>query len=147
MASFNATPTRVQQIDNVKVIAVACGTHHSVCVANGIWYCGIPYTWGRGTHGRLGLGHCRGLFVPRYMPEFYDKVINVVQVSAGRKHTGFLTKDGDVYTCGSNEFGQLGFFTASGFSATPIKVDLTNNAIEAKDRFVWTAEKAMFEYY
>lgn len=32
-------PTKVSQIDNVRVTSVACGTHHSVCMANWLgWY-------------------------------------------------------------------------------------------------------------
>ncbi|XP_078383909.1 uncharacterized protein LOC144666360 isoform X1 [Oculina patagonica] len=132
-----AVPTRVSHVDNVKVTSVACGTHHTVCVANGVWYTGIAFAWGRGSHGRLGLGHRRNLFVPRYINELYSTSTFVRQVSAGGKHTGFLTLKGEVYTCGNNAFGQLGYFTASGDSDVPRKVCLgktaTGDEIRAKE--------------
>lgn len=123
-----AVPTRVGQLDNVKVTSVACGTHHTVCVANGVWFKRIAYAWGRGSHGRLGFGHRRNLFVPRYINELYNTSTYVKQVSAGGKHTGFLTLKGEVYTCGNNAFGQLGYFTASGDSDVPRKVFLGKTA-------------------
>ena len=37
LSKFTAVPTKVSQVDNVTVTSVACGgTHHSVCVTNGI---------------------------------------------------------------------------------------------------------------
>jgi len=122
-------PTKVSQIDNVRVTSVACGTHHSVCMANWLgWYTGIPYAWGRGTHGRLGLGHRQNLYVPRCINALYSTSTFVKQVSAGGKHSGFLTVQGEVYTCGNNAFGQLGYFTPSGDSDVPRKVCLGKNS-------------------
>eukprot|EP01100_Stratorugosa_tubuloviscum_P012041 TRINITY_DN553_c0_g1_i1.p1 TRINITY_DN553_c0_g1~~TRINITY_DN553_c0_g1_i1.p1 ORF type:complete len:846 (-),score=248.58 TRINITY_DN553_c0_g1_i1:124-2661(-) len=43
---------------------------------------------------------------PRPLPNFFGKTI--VQVGAGREHTVFLTDLGQLYSCGSNTFGQLG---------------------------------------
>ena len=121
-------PTKVNQIDNVHVTSVACGTHHSVCVANGMLYKRVPYAWGRGSHGRLGLGHRENLYVPRLINKLYSTNALVKQVSAGRKHSGFLTVQEEVYTCGNNAFGQLGYFTPSGDSDVPRKVCLGKNS-------------------
>ena len=126
---FNAVPTKVSQIDNVLVTSVACGTHHSVCVTTAMrWYTGVPYAWGRGSHGRLGLGHRRNLYVPRCINALYYNSTFVKQVSAGGKHSGFLTVQGEVYTCGNNAFGQLGYFTPSRDSDVPRKVSLGTNS-------------------
>ena len=117
-------PTKVNQVDNVRVTSVACGTHHSVCVTNGLWYKGVPFAWGRGSHGQLGLGHRRNLYVPLCIYALYSTSTFVKQASAGGKHSGFLTVQGEVYTCGNNAFGQLGYFTPSGDSDVPRKVCL-----------------------
>ena len=136
LARSTAVPTKVSQLDNAAVTSVACGTHHSVCLVNGVWYTGIAYAWGRGSHGRLGLGHRRNLFVPRCINELYSTSKFMKQVSAGGKHTGFLTLGGEVYTCGNNAFGQLGYFTASGYSDVPRKVCLGKNATGEEIRSV-----------
>ena len=33
---------------------------------------------------------------------------NIVQISAGKRHSAALTDDGKLFTWGSNEYGQLG---------------------------------------
>lgn len=129
-------PTKVSQVDNVSVTSVACGTHHSVCSANGLWYKGIPFAWGRGSHGRLGQGHRQNLHVPRCINTLYSTSTYVKQVSAGEKHSGFLTVQGEVYTCGSNAFGQLGYFTPSRDSDVPRKVCLGKNSTSEEIRSV-----------
>ena len=136
LTQFISTPTSVGQIYNITVASISCGTHHSVLMGKGRWYTGIPYAWGRGSYGRLGLGHSRNVFTPGCINELYDTNKVVTQVSAGGKHTGFLTKDGEVYTCGSNAFGQLGYFTASGCSEVPCKVYLGKNDTGDEIRFV-----------
>ena len=138
LTRFVATPETVAQIANITVKSISCGTHHSVLVGDGIVYSGNPYAWGRGSHGRLGLGYRQNVFTPVCINELYNASKVVTQVSAGGKHTAFLTKDGEVYTCGSNAFGQLGFFTASGDSDVPRKVFLGKNAAGDEIRFVNT---------
>ena len=55
-------------------------------------------------------------------------------VSGGLKHSAFLTSDGDVYTCGNNQYGQLGYLTHSGDSRVPRKVELGTNSSGVKIR-------------
>ena len=131
LTRFVSTPKGVKK----RVISVSCGPHHTVIVGDGRIYSGIPYAWGRGTHGRLGLGHRRSVCFPLCINELYYAEV-ITQVSAGEKHTAFLTKKGEVYTCGSNAFGQLGYFTASGDSDVPRKVCLGKNATGDEIRFV-----------
>ncbi|XP_065359238.1 probable E3 ubiquitin-protein ligase HERC4 isoform X2 [Calliphora vicina] len=67
------------------------------------------YCWGNTAHGELGLGGIEEeqILMPRKMnwspPDSYVK-----QVSCGRWHTLFLTSDGKIFSCGSNDNGQLG---------------------------------------
>ena len=137
LTQFVSTPVRVGHIDNTRVMSVSCGPHHTVIVGDGRFYSGIPYAWGRGTHGRLGLRHRRSFRLPVLINELYYTAGEVItQVSAGEKHTAFLTKKGGVYTCGSNAFGQLGYFTASGDNDVPRKVYLGKNATGDEIRFV-----------
>ncbi|XP_022789661.1 uncharacterized protein LOC111329287 isoform X1 [Stylophora pistillata] len=124
---FLSKPQKVSQLFNVAVKSVVCGTFHTVCVANGIYYTGIGYAWGLGSDGQLGQGHCQCLSAPKLIRELYRNSKFVKQVSAGWKHSGLLTVDGEVYTCGNNAFGQLGYFTVSDCSDVPRKVSLGTN--------------------
>ena len=136
LTQFNASP-KLLKIKHVTVTSISCGTHYSVLLGNGtLLYSGIAYAWGRGSHGRLGVGHCQSLLSPRCIRALYGKGIVVTQVSAGGKHTAFLTKNGEVYTCGSNDCGQLGYFTASEDSDVPRKVCLGKDAAGNEIRFV-----------
>ena len=137
LTQFVSTPTRVRHFNNITVTSLSCGPHHTVLVGNGRLFIGISYSWGQGSYGRLGVGHSRSLFFPECVNELYQNSRKIItQVSAGDKHTAFLTKDGEVYTCGNNAFGQLGYLTASGYSDVPRIVCLGKNATGDETRFV-----------
>ena len=136
LTQFDASP-KLLKMGNVTVTSISCGTHHSVLFGDGTFlYSGIAYAWGRGSHGRLGVGHRQNLSYPGCVRALYGKGIIVTQVSTGDKHTAFLTKNGEVYTCGSNVCGQLGYFTSSEDSDVPCKVCLGKNAAGNEIRFV-----------
>ena len=43
-------PVLVENMRDIRVIAVACGAYHTVCLSD----TGAVYSWGRGSNGRLG---------------------------------------------------------------------------------------------
>ena len=136
LTQFNASP-KCLNIINVTIRSISCGTHHSVLLGDGTFlHLGIAYAWGRGSHGHLGMGHRQSLSSPKCVDALCNKGVVVTQVSAGGKHSAFLTKNGEVYTCGSNHCGQLGYFTASEDSDVPRKVCLGKNAAGNEIRFV-----------
>lgn len=65
---------------------------------------GDVYGLGSNVDGQLGLGHVTAVGTPTKIMGIHD----VVQVSCGNSHGGYLTKDGDVYMVGKNGVGQLG---------------------------------------
>ncbi|KAI8120902.1 putative E3 ubiquitin-protein ligase HERC4 [Lucilia cuprina] len=67
------------------------------------------YCWGNTAHGELGLGGIEEeqILMPRKM-NWTPPDASVIQVSCGRWHTLFLTSDGKIFSCGSNDNGQLG---------------------------------------
>lgn len=96
------SPARVHLPGSIPVIQVACGLHHSVVVcANG-----EAYTWGSNSYGQLGVGDLLSRGAPS-MPRLPPSV-RVVQVAAGSNHTIFLTSNGQIYSCGDFQKGQLG---------------------------------------
>ena len=67
------------------------------------------FGWGAHSEGQLGLG---GVDSPTERPEaltfFNNTSKQLVTAACGFNHSLFLLDDGSVYTCGSNEYGQLG---------------------------------------
>ena len=68
------------------------------------------FAWGKATSGQLALGETDDEIIqlPVKVPYYEGFTRKVVDVACGSEHTVFLTNDGMVYTCGSNDFGQLG---------------------------------------
>lgn len=54
------------------------------------------YACGEGTGGRLGLGHCSNVPVPRQITALSQYVVKKVAVHSGGRHAMALTVDGKV---------------------------------------------------
>jgi hypothetical protein len=64
------------------------------------------YAWGWGEHGRLGVGHVEMLVTPTEVALLNHR--NILDVKAGEQHSLAMGEGGEVYSWGSNRFGQLG---------------------------------------
>ncbi|XWS34946.1 hypothetical protein CRYUN_Cryun21dG0081000 [Craigia yunnanensis] len=85
------------------VSKLACGGAHVVALTFG----GKVLTWGRGNSGQLGHGEMvNSLLTPK--PVLSLESYFMTQVSAGWSHSGFVSDEGCVFTCGDGSFGQLG---------------------------------------
>ncbi|KAJ3337103.1 hypothetical protein HDU93_001576 [Gonapodya sp. JEL0774] len=79
---------------------VVMSKYHTVFLTSeGVYVCGY------GLGGRLGLGDQE----TRLEPKQLTLPFSVASVSAGPDHTVFVSKKGEVFTCGSNEYSQLGY--------------------------------------
>ncbi|XP_043461333.1 E3 ubiquitin-protein ligase MYCBP2 isoform X1 [Leptopilina heterotoma] len=96
----NIPPARVPVPDDVPVIQVSCGLHHTVILLKN----GHVYTFGSNIHGQLGAGN---LFAHAGLVHV-KLPIAASHVAAGSNHTVILTVNGEVYTFGSYQKGQLG---------------------------------------
>jgi RCC1 and BTB domain-containing protein len=93
-------PCRVARLP--KAHKIFCGYHITAAITdNGL------YTWGWGEHGQLGQGSLDDSCVPKKVV-FDDSDLSIAQLACGDRHCLVRTESGDVYTWGSNEFGQLG---------------------------------------
>ncbi|XP_030845433.1 secretion-regulating guanine nucleotide exchange factor [Strongylocentrotus purpuratus] len=63
------------------------------------------FSWGANSYGQLGLGHQKDHLLPENLKTFPEDVKTIV---GGGGHTVFLTGNGDLHVCGSNNKGQLG---------------------------------------
>ena len=88
-----------------RVEAVACGEHHTVVLAAG----GRVFSFGFGPDGELGHGDADFTAVPTALdPQLSFDNSGIVSVSCGKSHTCACSANGDVYSWGCNEHGQLG---------------------------------------
>lgn len=69
------------------------------------------FCWGKSSEGQLGLGEIiedEPVLCPRIVDDTYGTVSEIKDIVCGWEHSAVLKQDGVVYTCGSNENGQLG---------------------------------------
>ncbi len=92
---------------------------------------GQVYSWGSNTEGRLGLKDTKNRNTPTLVPEIPD---NIVQLSTGKYHTLALTNTGEVYSWGSNTFGQLGLGDIKNINTPTLIPNLPNDIIQISTR-------------
>ncbi|KAF7384056.1 hypothetical protein HZH68_014813 [Vespula germanica] len=66
------------------------------------------FCWGSSIHGELGLGGIEDehILTPREVD--FQKSTEVTYIACGESHTVVITRGGELYSCGNNDFGQLG---------------------------------------
>jgi alpha-tubulin suppressor-like RCC1 family protein len=108
-------PIKVIGFNSERVVMISCGIDYSLALTE----CGHVFRWGYNDCGQLGYMKSYGKWEwfwnnKRKIPEIVsvrdNKMNNILikKISSGANHNLLLTNDGDIYTFGSNEFGQLG---------------------------------------
>ena len=86
---------------------VRCGSEHAICKTNN----DDIYVWGCNNVGQLGIGDVHGEGIMKHHTTAYKAIkwpTGIVDIKCGVSHTLVLTENKEVYSCGSNAFGQLG---------------------------------------
>ena len=109
------TARRGGRIDDVMFVHISAGEAHSAAVTT----TGHVYTWGVGSHGRLGHDSVLDEPMPRVVASILE--MKMVQAACGTFHTLFLSQTkgrsgGEIYVCGGASEGRLGLGTRSGHS-------------------------------
>eukprot|EP00005_Dracoamoeba_jomungandri_P003344 CAMPEP_0174255280 /NCGR_PEP_ID=MMETSP0439-20130205/4627_1 /TAXON_ID=0 /ORGANISM="Stereomyxa ramosa, Strain Chinc5" /LENGTH=558 /DNA_ID=CAMNT_0015337397 /DNA_START=161 /DNA_END=1838 /DNA_ORIENTATION=+ len=94
-------PLLVSALRGEFVVQVACGDYHTVVVTNE----GKIFSWGKGSNGRLGLGHEDDALIPTEVGYLHEKM---KFIACGYVTTAAITVEGSVYMWGGNDGGQLG---------------------------------------
>lgn len=116
-------PIKVAELSEHQVAMIACGSTHSAAVTDS----GQLYTWGFNSFGQLGVGNCKHETIPRLVT-FPSEKLRVSGVACGAYHTLILMTNGELMSCGRNEFGQLGCPSVplSEGSCVPVRVVSAN---------------------
>lgn len=109
--SDSPVPTKVQKLPTEGVVSLACGAQHTLVVThNGqkVW------AFGSNTEGQLGQGNRsqseeKIRIFPALVQTLNQSNRVIVQVAAAANHSLALSKNGEVFSFGSNTFGQLGY--------------------------------------
>ena len=101
-----------------KVIQVACGDKHTVCVTED----GSVYSWGSGKRGALGHSETNDSCGE---PTQVQGISNAVRVACGTDHTLVLDANGKLWSFGENTYGQLGLRTDSLKEVRPKKIAIS----------------------
>lgn len=96
---------------NTIIRQVSCGAVHTVALSEE----GLVQAWGYNEYGQLGRGiTCEGLQGARVInaySKFFNEapeLVKITQVSCGEYHTAAISENGEVYTWGLGNMGQLG---------------------------------------
>merc|ERR1711871_1300210 len=89
------------------VVEIACGANFSMCLCDD----GSVYTWGKNDKGQLGLGDTDVHEQPVKVIGLAGKGIK--KLCGGECHALALTKDGQVFSWGAGNMGQLGLGEAA----------------------------------
>ena len=100
LSSIKKIPEQVQSISDVG--QVACGFNHTICVSSDGK---TTWSFGDGDHGKLGLGHCTSKGTPQVIEEL--RFIEIKKIGVGKNVSIFLTAQGEILACGSEELTGL----------------------------------------
>ncbi|XP_063967097.1 probable E3 ubiquitin-protein ligase HERC4 isoform X2 [Lytechinus pictus] len=93
---------------SIDIVNVCCGRQHFLALSAD----GRVYSWGGNDEGQLGNGipQKKGTYRARPKPRLIKSVsdVGVVQIACGDYHSLALTRDGRLFSWGSNRHGQLG---------------------------------------
>ncbi|XP_036620996.1 secretion-regulating guanine nucleotide exchange factor [Trichosurus vulpecula] len=109
--------------DPKRIKLLTGGGGHSAVVTDG----GELFVCGQNKDGQLGLGHTEDVL--SFVPCTPLAGLRVLQVSCGWDFTLLLTENGQVLSCGSNAFGQLGLPPGPRRQVTPQVIELLSEKV------------------
>ena len=117
--NFGKQPKAISKLPEVEQFTqIAAGAYHTVALDEN----GNVWTWGYNGYGQLG----DGTNTKRNTPVAVNKpdgVEKFTQITTGWYHTVAIDEDGDIWTWGNNEYGQLGNGTSGSYKKTPVAVN------------------------
>eukprot|EP01132_Coremiostelium_polycephalum_P008032 gene8032-9880_t len=95
------SPKLIQDLKDVVIIKIACGTWHSLVLTNE----NEVYSFGFGEHGQLGHSNNESSPYPKLIDSLFD--LKIVSISCGNRSSLFLDDQNRIFFCGYNKYGGL----------------------------------------
>ncbi|XP_042217246.1 E3 ubiquitin-protein ligase HERC2-like isoform X2 [Homarus americanus] len=135
-------PMRIDGLASQGIIKVECGSQFSVALARS----GTVYTWGKGDYHRLGHGTDDHVRRPRKVTALQGK--KVISIATGSLHCVCCTSEGEVYTWGDNDEGQLGDSTTNAIQRPRLVMALQGKKINrvacgSAHTLAWSTSRAV----
>lgn len=135
-------PMRIDGLASQGIIKVECGSQFSVALARS----GAVYTWGKGDYHRLGHGSDDHVRRPRKVTALQGK--KVISIATGSLHCVCCTSEGEVYTWGDNDEGQLGDSTTNAIQRPRLVMALQGKKINrvacgSAHTLAWSTNRAV----
>ncbi|XP_042876756.1 E3 ubiquitin-protein ligase HERC2-like isoform X6 [Penaeus japonicus] len=135
-------PMRIDGLANQGIIKVECGSQFSVALSMS----GSVYTWGKGDYHRLGHGTDDHVRRPRKVTALQGK--KVISIATGSLHCVCCTSEGEVYTWGDNDEGQLGDSTTNAIQRPRLVMALQGKKINrvacgSAHTLAWSTSRAV----
>jgi alpha-tubulin suppressor-like RCC1 family protein len=110
-----------------EIVQISAGGQHSLCLDRQ----GRVWSFGNNNYGQLGLAQTENgdNDIVAIYPTMIPNLNNIVQISAGNRHSLCLDNQGKVWGFGSNDYGTLGLSIEEG-SIIPIIIPGLDNIIE-----------------
>ncbi|KAF8772592.1 hypothetical protein HU200_005552 [Digitaria exilis] len=126
-------PREVGSLKGMRVLRAACGAWHTAAIAEVVDFLDPAaaaklFTWGDGDKGQLGHADREARLVPACVVSLLEP--SFCLVACGHDTTVALTTSGQLYTMGSNAFGQLGNPKSDGKLPTVVGGIISSSFIE-----------------
>ena len=97
-------PLLIKKLSNLTVTQISCGSYHSMALTSD----GKLFIWGDNRFNLLFGFSEKKIEFPTEV-EFFDQIeVTIVSISCGDSHSMALSKSGQLFVWGDNQFGQLG---------------------------------------
>ncbi|CAB0009589.1 unnamed protein product [Nesidiocoris tenuis] len=135
-------PLKIESLAGLGVIKVECGSQFSVALTRS----GSVYTWGKGDYHRLGHGSDDHVRRPRKVAALQGK--KIISIATGSLHCVACSDQGEVFTWGDNDEGQLGDGTTNAIQKPRLVVALqgkkiTRVACGSAHTLAWSTDKPL----
>jgi alpha-tubulin suppressor-like RCC1 family protein len=136
------------EIPNEKVVSLGCGYQHTVVVTAS----GKMYGFGNNEKGQLGTVRSGLPVKSNPNPTPVASNLQWSSVSCGAEHTLAITRDGKVFSFGSNEHGQLGLGSSMQSAYAPVQIPFFAGMRATKvncgydHSLVWTNDGQLYSF-